>query len=40
MRELIKNGSDSWPGAKYIKKENMTNNLKYSQDLEVNALKN
>jgi len=37
MRELIKNGSDNWPGAKYIKKENMTTNLKYSQDLEVNA---
>jgi DNA-directed RNA polymerase II subunit RPB1 len=37
MRELIRNGSDSWPGAKYIKKENMTTNLKYSQDLEVNA---
>ena len=28
------NGSDNWPGAKYIKKNNTTINLKYSKDLE------
>ena len=37
MRELILNGSDNWPGAKYIKKNNTTINLKYSKDLEQNA---
>lgn len=37
MRELVRNGSDNWPGAKYIKKQNTTTNLKYSQDLNVNA---
>jgi len=34
MRKLIMNGSDNWPGAKYIKKQNTTINLKYSKDLE------
>ena len=37
MRELVMNGSDNWPGAKYIKKNNTTINLKYSKDLEQNA---
>lgn len=31
MRKLIINGSDNWPGAKYIKKPNNTINLKYSK---------
>ena len=37
MRELIMNGSDNWPGARYIKKNNTTINLKYSRNLEQNA---
>jgi DNA-directed RNA polymerase II subunit RPB1 len=37
MRKLIINGSDNWPGAKYIKKPNTTINLKYSRDLETIA---
>jgi DNA-directed RNA polymerase II subunit RPB1 len=37
MRKLIMNGSDHWPGAKYIKKPNTTINLKYSKDLETIA---
>ena len=37
MRELVTNGSDNWPGAKYIKKNNTTINLKYSRNLEQNA---
>jgi DNA-directed RNA polymerase II subunit RPB1 len=37
MRELIKNGSDVWPGAKYIKKSTRTINLKHSIEREKNA---
>ena len=39
MRKLIKNGSDTWPGAKYVKKlnESITINLKYA-NLEKVAL--
>ena len=37
MRELIKNGSDVWPGAKYIKKSTRTINLKHSVEREKNA---
>jgi len=37
MRELVINGSDNWPGARYIKKNNTTINLKYSRNLEQNA---
>ena len=37
MRELVMNGSNNWPGAKYIKKNNTTINLKYSKDLKQNS---
>jgi len=43
LRKLVKNGSETWPGAKYVKKlkEAITINLKYA-DLEkvANELKN
>ena len=42
MREIIKNGSETWPGAKYVKKlkEVITINLKYADlDKVANELK-